>query len=274
MKFEDIINETQLVEYLDNINDRLKNRDYFYHYTKLDKFINIFETKKWFLCDANCMNDRLEYENGDIHIWKNLFFTCFMTDVQENIGMWSMYGQPWKEGVLLRIPKKNVVDWVNGVKTIHEISCEDNKPTGKKISVNSNNRLFLSSIAYSNCDNPDDDERVTWSNVINKQIKNATHIPSLTGYIKDSAWDYEREIRIKAILPEGHGFLRVAIDVPDNLFDSITLISGPMFEGKLDDRLKVEIKKRVKISKSLFTDRLKVDNPCSKCPSKKVNNNE
>lgn len=96
----------------------------------------------------------------------------------------------------------------------------------------------------------------------------------MIGYIKDSAWDYEREIRIKAILPEGHGFSRVAIDVPDNLFDSITLISGPMFEGKLDDRLKEEIKKRVKISKSLFADRLKIDNPCSKCPSKKANNNE
>jgi hypothetical protein len=68
----------------------------------------------------------------------NIFFACFMTDVQENIGMWSMYGQPWEDGVLLRIPKKNVVEWVKDIKTIHEISCVNFEPTGKKINIDEN----------------------------------------------------------------------------------------------------------------------------------------
>ena len=220
------------------------------------------------------MNDRLEYENGDLSRWQNIFFACFMTDVQENIGMWSMYGQPWEDGVLLRIPKKNVVEWVKDIKTIHEISCVNFEPTGKKINIDENNKVFLSSIAYSNCDNPDDSERVTWSNVTNVKIKNATHLSNLTGYVKDSAWDYEREIRIKAVLSEGHGFSRVAIEIPDNVLDSMTIISGPMFKGKLEERLQAEIKKRVQISNSLFADRLKIHNACYKCKYKKVNENE
>ena len=47
------------------------------------------------------MNDRLEYKTGrslDPTRWNNLFFSSFMCEDKENIGMWSMYSQPLGEG--------------------------------------------------------------------------------------------------------------------------------------------------------------------------------
>ena len=43
------------------------------------------------------MNDNLEYKNGDPHRLRNLFFSCFMCEDKESIGMWSMYAQPWEK---------------------------------------------------------------------------------------------------------------------------------------------------------------------------------
>lgn len=156
MKFDDISDERDLIAYLDDANKRLENRNYLYHYTKLSRVVDIYEGKKWHLGNANCMNDRLEYTNGDCHRWKNIFYACFMTDVKESIGMWSMYAQPWEEGVLITIPKKSVQSWVKNIKTIHEISCADFTLTGRTIDLDDKNKVFLSSVAYSNCDNPDD----------------------------------------------------------------------------------------------------------------------
>ena len=40
------------------------------------------------------------------------------TDVKENIGMWSMYAQPWEEGVLVRLHKKVVKEWIRNIDKI------------------------------------------------------------------------------------------------------------------------------------------------------------
>lgn len=274
MKFEDISTENDLIAYLDDTKDRLRKRDFLYHYTNLDRVVSLYTNKKWHLGNAKCMNDRLEYESGDLLRWENIFFASFMTDVKENIGMWSMYGQPWDDGVLITIPKKIVVDWVDGIQEIHEVSCDDFRLTGKTIKKDEKNRIFLSSVAYSNCDNPDGGERLTWSTAANTIIKNSPHIPELTGYIKNSAWDYEREIRIKAVLSNGHGFSRVAIDIPDAVLEAITIIPGPLFKGPLEGRLKDEILKKIKVSKSLFSEKLNIGRGCSHCARKVEGNNK
>jgi hypothetical protein len=266
--FSKIISINDLIAYLDDHSSRLKNREYLYHYTTLNKAIDIFKGKLWHLGNAKYMNDQLEYSNGDKDRWKNIFFASFMTDVKENIGMWSMYSQPWEDGVLLMIPKGEVQNWIKNVDEIFEISCKDYKPTGKSVKISATNNLFLSSVAYSNCDNPETDEnkKITWSTVENIAIKNATQIPELTGYIKNSAWDYEREIRIKATLEDGHGFQRTAIKTPRNMLDSIEIVAGPLFKGELNKRLHEKIENINKISNSLFHNKLFIKNTCSDCP--------
>lgn len=264
--FSKITSVDDMIAYLDDDSSRLENREYFYHYTKIDNVVKTFISKKWHLGNAQSMNDKLEYSNGDKERWNNIFFASFMTDAKESIGMWSMYAQPWKDGVSIAIPRKEVRKWIKSVTEIEEISCSDFKPTGKKVIIDNNsNRLLLSSVAYTNCDNPETDEKITWSSATNTLIRNASHIPELTGYIKDSAWDYEREIRIKAVLSEGHGFQRVAINVPDNIFNSMTITAGPLFEGNLEKRLMDKINRQVKANNSLFHNRLSISNACNDC---------
>ena len=73
------------------------------------------------LSNAKYMNDQLEYQTGDPEIWKNLFFSCFMMEEDESIGMWSMYAQPWRDGVKISIPKDILRRWVKETKEIIEL---------------------------------------------------------------------------------------------------------------------------------------------------------
>ena len=274
MKFEDITKDVQLIEYLDSVNDRLKNRKYIYHYTTVEKCIKMFLSRVWFLSNAKDMNDQLEFKNGDGSRWENIFFASFMSDVDESIGMWSMYSQPWRDGVQIAIPVDIAKKWINNITVIREISCDNYQPTGREITVDKKNRVFLSSVAYTNCDNDaGEEQRLTWSNAKNNHILNPSHHPMLTGYIKDSAWDYEKEIRVKAVINNIHRFKRVAIDIPDTVFDNMIITASPLFEGLLKTRMEEEIKRDYNIDKSIFTGRIKIPSACDNCSLKKTNSN-
>ena len=238
MKFSDITTEKDLILYLNNANERMKNKKYIYHYTTINRCIEIFRSKLWYLAQARCMNDRLEYINGDKSKWENLFFASFMSDADESIGMWSMYAQPWK-------------------------------PTGRIIACNDNNKIFLSSVVYSNCDSKNiDEEYISCGTVKNHNFPNASHNSLLTGYVKDTAWDYEKEIRIKAEIDNTDNFSKVAIDIPDSVFNEIIITASPLFEGDLQSRLKKEINKQFSVDQSIFTDMFKIERICDGCQNR------
>ena len=266
--FAKIVKVTDLIRYLDDSNARLENRKYLYHYTNIDCMIKIFESKKWFLSNAQNMNDYMEFNNGDKEKWKTIFFASFVTDVKENIGMWSMYAQPWDDGVVIRLPKDIIKQWIKSIDSLHEVSSKTNSITGRVIEVDDKNRIFLSSVAYSNCDSVETEEVLTWSNVTNRNIKNATHIQELTGYVKDAAWSYEKEIRLKANVDGVHGLKKVAIEIPEFVFDAMMLTAGPLFRGDLRERLSERIIRTIETSNSLFFNKLKISNACSTCAYK------
>ena len=70
-----------------------------------------------------------------------------------------------------------------------------------------------------------------WSTAKNIHIKNAVRIPELTGYIKDMAWSYEKEIRIKAEFDNVYGVHRIAIPLTEDLINAMTITVSPLFEG-------------------------------------------
>ena len=72
-KFSDISTPEELILYLDNADKRLRNSEYLYHYTTISNAINIIRSETWHLGNAEEMNDKLEYENGDPARWNNLF---------------------------------------------------------------------------------------------------------------------------------------------------------------------------------------------------------
>ena len=272
--FPEIATPMGLVSYLDDATSRLKNTKYLYHYTTLSRAIDIFKNKCWHLGNARDMNDLIEYNNGDPTRWKNIFFASFMSDAKESIGMWSMYSQPWEKGVKIAIPKKAVFEWIERTTEILEVSKSNYQLTGRKVKTEHGSEVRLSCVAYSNSaslESTNSDEVLTWSNKSNRLLLNATTIPELTGYVKDKAWDYEKEVRLKAEFQNINGFERVAIILPDEVLNQMIISAGPLFEGNLLKELAKEIGYEFEVEKSLFTRRLNLKSICKMCPYRKNN---
>ena len=260
-----------LVMYLDDFSARTKNYNYIYHYTSLRNLIKILRGGYWHLANAKDMNDQLEYQHGDPDVWKQIYFASFMMDSKESIGMWSMYAQPWETGVKIALPISSVKKWIRGTSSLHTLKKNAN---GNFIFVSQlqlsdiHADLKLSSVVYSNADSlesRDQDECLSWSRSTNTMIKRAYEFPELIGYIKDKAWDYEKEIRLKVVMPPEYNFDRIAIKVSQDLIDSMIITSSPLFEGNLQEKIKDEIQFQIKTERSIFSDRLHIKTICSSC---------
>lgn len=270
--FKDINNPTDLVLYLCDDAKRLSNSGYIYHYTTLNSLIKIIKSKRWHLAKAADMNDNLEFNNGDMTRWPNIFFSSFMTEDKESIGMWSMYAQPWEKGVKIAIPSTVARNWIHSIIELEEISVLDYAPTGKKVELD-NTQLKLASVVYSNTDSltkKDAMEKLCWSNVVNTNLRSAAHIKELTGYVKDMAWSYEKEIRIRGEFNNLEGFDRVAIDLPDEVIDSMIITASPLFEGDLLAELQKVTELQLSTDYSLFKERLIIKSICQTCDFKRA----
>ncbi len=273
--FKEIDNPKDMIRYLSDSRRRLENSDYIFHYTSFDVVINILRRKEWHLGSAVFMNDRLEYENGDPSIWPNIFFSSLMTEDDESIGMWSMYAQPWHLGVKITIPSKKAREWINGVRIIKEIDQESKLATGRVITVDKDIKLNLSSVTYCNTDRvkiEDSMEKLTWSNVVNTNFQGAAHMHELTGYVKDLAWSYEKEIRILAKFDNTQNFKRIALDIPDEIIGEMIFTASPVFGGDLRNMVYDELDIEIKTEKSLFEDKLAVSSICDRCDLRQADN--
>ena len=274
--FQAIKTVQDLILYLDDFSARSKNYQYVYHYTTLPNLIKIINGKQWHLANAKGMNDKLEYECGDSERWKSIFFASFMVESKESIGMWSMYSQPWNIGVKIAIPITVIKDWIKSSPSIYGLKLDSDKryvPVELLTNTDGTNvPLKLSAVAYSNAyslETPKESEILAWSSARNNHIKGAPSIPELTGYIKDKAWDYEKEIRLKAIIPSRYNFDRVAIEIPDKVILGTIITAGPLFEGTLEEKIKEEVEYQGKTESSIFTKRLSIKNICDNCHYKK-----
>ncbi len=268
--FSDIISPIELREYLD-APARLNNSRYLYHYTSVAAVIGMLNTKRWHLCSAKDMNDRVEYDAGDIAIWNNLFFSSFMGEEKENVGMWSMYAQPWNQGVKIAIPKGVFKQWVKETRLIYEISKSDYSEKGEPIYIDEYAlTIKISSVAY--CDygyGEVGDQGISWSNKKNYLLRNIFSGKILTGYIKDRAWAYEKEVRVKAEFNNLQGIERVAIPLTEKVIDAMVITASPLFKGDLKSLLKKKTGRTVHMDSSKFTNKLKVKDPCGDCVLKK-----
>ena len=281
--FSGINTTSELRLYLDDSINRLKSSKYIHHYTTLENVVKMICGGSWHLGDAARMNDKLEYENGDEQRWNNLFFSCFMCEDKESIGMWSMYAQPWEKGVKISLPSKAVRDWIYSAKELWEISIKDYNPTGRTIPLDNDTvSLRLSAVAYSNADSVQEitEEKLMWSNQTNRNIHNAVRIPELTGYVKDMAWAYEKEIRVKAEFHDAGGIQRVAVPLTSEIISQMIITASPLFEGDLQQELEKSVAKHMgannpysisnsmKIDHSIFTHRLNIKTICQNCQFK------
>lgn len=267
LSFETIDSSSDLIRYLD-YGSRLNSSRYLYQYTTISALVNMLRSKTMHLSNAKYMNDQLEYKNGDPQTWDNLFFSCFMMEDDESIGMWGMYAQPWREGVKISIPKEVLRRWISETSELIEISQESKQPTGRKISDTSTFKLWISTVAYSNFEGLEEKgtlETLRCGGQENRILKNVPRRPELTGYIKDMAWSYEKEVRVKARFDNKMGFERIAIEMPEYVIDSLVITPSPLFEGNIIERIKAEISRSILTDKSKFVDKLLIRSVCDNC---------
>lgn len=270
--FSEINSPQNLIAYLSDSANRLENTknkatQYVYHYTKLSNVVSIINGRFWWLNSPKSMNDGLEFQNISEFEQRNaVFFASFMYDSSESIAMWSMYAQPWEDGVFIRIPVEVFKKWIRNTKTIYPVFCsEKQKPILEKSAI-SYEQLSIVRVAYTNADSMQykSEEILICGKAENKLLKNTPHLPDLVGYVKDLAWEYEREVRVLATVDKSTKCDRLAIELPDDLIDSIEIVAGPRFSGNLPERIIKEVQRLFTTKRSLFSDKLNWI-PCDSC---------
>jgi hypothetical protein len=260
--FEKIKNANELQSYLRDMTRRLDNTKMVCQYTGLRAALSIISKKYWYLGNPKNMNDGLEIQQG-LDTRDNIFFSSFMIEKSESVAMWSMYAQPWEDGVMISIPKAQFKKWKKDIRKIYSAD-----PQSKKVDENmyvelDKAEVSVTRVAYIKQDINGKIEKISCGGAKNDLLK-SINAPSLIGYIKDDAWSYEKEIRLRVDLDQDIHYEGIAVDVPDYIIDSMVITKGPRFNGDLMERIKVEVDREIKTQSSSFYEKLNYT-PCDGC---------
>ena len=265
LAFENASDYSELKKALQHRVMQLHNTDnnkinYICHYTNLRAAIAIIKNQEWYIGSPKKMNDGLELTCGNQSDWDRIFFASFMFEPQESIAMWCMYAQPWDDGVIIRIPVNEFKKWIKEAN--HVIQCAD--PITKKTIKNAlplRGDLNAYFVAYTNAWSMGkvDNEILICGTTSNKLIEDVLSASELTGYVKDMAWSYENEIRLRVDLKNNDHVEALSIDVPNHVINSMEIVTGPRFKGDIITRLKQDIEvsfDNKKVDSSLFSGKL------------------
>ncbi len=232
------------------------NTRYVCHYTKMSAVTAIMKSKKWYIGSPQNMNDGLELMHLEDAHADNLFFASFCLDEKENIGMWSMYAQPWEEGVLIRIPVEKFKAWIRDGATIYDADSKTKK-AGSPIQ---NAKILFHAVAYTNADSKVGKEKdlLVCGSQENDHPIDVQSEPALRGYVKDIAWAYENEYRMRIETDPAETHSAVAIDIPEDVLKSFEFVTGPRFNGNFLALIRQQVNRSLDPVKkeSLFTGRL------------------
>lgn len=243
--FESISCVGDLVDYLEDMGERLKNSQYVCTYMSLSKLERIIKERKYFLSSPNRMNDKYEVEQYPQLKKPGVFYACFMKSESESIAMWSMYAQPWELGVRISIPVKIFSKWVKEIKQVYYKRDEE-------ITKVENFKIYYGDVLYVDSS----------SDIVKRNPKKNEHImkfyrdKGLSGFVKDVAWQYEHECRIHVDV-DGLNAPGVLIDVPQYVFDNMIVMMGPRCNDKhVQNKIGEITNNTFKIQHSMFLDRL------------------
>ena len=253
--------QKNLVEKAKNLHEHKgDNILYLCHYTSLKAAVSIIKTKRWYLGSPLNMNDGLELAHAGKEVWKKIFFASFMYEPQESIAMWSMYAQPWNDGVMIRIPVEMFKKWYKDGKCVISTANPETKNTNLD-DISNYSRLSFHAVAYTNAESkrPNEEEELLCGGQKNFILKKVISTPKLVGYIKDSAWSYENEYRLRVDIDDSISCSGLFLSIPDEIVNAIEITTGPRFKGNLYSEIKKEITKvfnEGRINNSIFKGKL------------------
>ena len=257
------------VENVESIIDYLQtkgsNHNYYYHYTSWESFKKIYSNRSFLLTRGNSMSINDQHEalmKGSYELWNKTYIGSFAFGASENMAMWGLYGLPWEDAVRIAIPKKEMLKWMQSLK---EVYIWDNRRIDKIEDFD----LSLADMLYVGGQTNSSDLRLThkdkfWSTKNNPELYGLDTKPQMTGYIKNYAWHYENEVRIRIQLPYSIGYEKILLDIPQSTIDSFQITTGPNFVWK-DDSLYRELINNGKIIESSFAGLVRYRELCSLC---------
>lgn len=235
----------------------------FSHYTTIDGLLGMIENKLLRLSNGKNMNDIQETTKGKEEVWSRTYISSFSYGENENIAMWGIYSIPWENGIRISIPGNILGKWISEVEKVY--SLDDNNEIISEIDIKS---IHFVDVLYSTYDEKDKTEKIKFDNykIINTKEKYNISNPSkesyVTGYIKNRAWEYENETRIRIETVNRTGIKKIALKIPDYVIDSFEITTSPWFKNvlKLD-----QVKKKFDVSQSIFNDLVKLKTLCDSC---------
>lgn len=238
-----------------------KNHNNYYHYTSWDSFLKIYENKTFLLTRGNSLNINDQHEalmKGRMSEWNKTYIGSFAYGSAENMAMWGLYGQPTEDAIRIEISKEMMNKWF---KEIQEAYFAE-------MSIKIDN-VSLADIIYVDGKDESDDLILTHrdTHLHTKDIQGLINVnkrPEMTGYIKNYAWHYENEVRIKVKLPYDYGYDKIFVKIPEEVLNSMKIMVGPSFLGK-GDQLYYQLLDQERIDFSGFRNLIKYRQLCSYC---------
>ena len=221
MKFTNCNSESDIKSFLDNAISHSPDDSRFYHYTSLTTAIKIFKSKKIHFSKISRMNDMIENTWCGKEADKDYFF-C-LSQSKECFGMWAMYG-----GLKSDKRTNGYVKIVFSKSTLEEILKSGSlgvKAHGlvyANLKGNEHMSSFLSELYFNNETNKNE----------------ITITKELAGYVKDSSWQYENEIRLSINSMSENEYIDFPIS--KELLLSLKIIPSPI--ANMDKIKKVFIK--------------------------------
>lgn len=243
MRKKDVADSHDLQIYME---EQTKNCVRLYHYTTYENLLCILKNRCFRLSRMDLLNDKAEQSLGvhDEHL-KN--YVMSFTGEKEYISMWAMYGKA--SGIKIRIdfPFESFKKCINNefyfdLQKKNKIPLSSPNVTG----CFSKKGFLLSPVVYI-----DKNTKVLSHNGNAFQGIPSTNssdiITSMSGFIKYDAWEFEKEIRLRALLYDGLGsfptqspkYIFVSID--DNLIKQIKVTFNPWLSSELKNEIQKSI---------------------------------
>ena len=200
--FQRINSSETMVSFLKKVS---KEHRYLFHYTTYYALQRIFEAKKWRFTSARRTNDLHECDSKrNFDELKYVFSCSFSHGDEDAIGMWKMYGSR-KAAVCVKFETSAIISWVMKLDRIRECYFTNtNLGVDNPFTKNTFRDISMHDIAYVHGSQQKKCSNVCWGNIVNKVewSDNISKEYLLSGFLKNSAWEYEKETRIMISLPE------------------------------------------------------------------------
>lgn len=262
-KLSDVQNAEEMIAFLQK---KGCNHYNYYHYTNWDSLNKIVKNRTFLLTRGNSMHINDQHEaimKGSKAAWDRTYIGSFSYGREENMAMWGLYGLPWEDAVRIRIPKEQMVRWISN---INRVGLWDGKSF---VGWNNDIAATLNDIVYVSGENGGQSLNLThaddhFSTAKTPGLSSVDRDSKMTGYIKNYAWQYENEVRIRIHTNKPLGVERIAIEIPSDVIDAITVTTGPYFSMNRDS-LYIHLVNKNKLQNSDFKDLVKMKSLCSMC---------